>query len=297
MEELLRSTTAYKILAGDRRQGRLSHAYMLHFCDSLNLRAALKIFAAEFFGAEKGSAVYRRIQDGNFTDFTLYPDDGKKIAADGIGGILDDCALKPVEGGRKLYAICNFETASALVQNKLLKTLEEPQSGIHFLLGATALAPVLDTVLSRVKLLEIPPFSESEIYGALQRERESELNAAAAKSANGCLGAAQSVVRGGYFKEIYDAAERICGVKRAGEIGEIAAEYGDFKYKQELLAEIQRQYFEALTCGTGAAAFHSPRALVEAIEYIDRANADLKFNAFFQGLLYDLMLKTQENGK
>ena len=38
--------------------------------------------------------------------------------------------------------------------------------------------------------------------------------------------------------------------------------------------------------------------LVYAVESVDKAGADLKFNAFFQGLLYDLMLRIiEENDK
>ena len=48
MERLLKGTTAYKILTGDRQAGRLSHAYMLDFPDRKNMNAALKIFALGF---------------------------------------------------------------------------------------------------------------------------------------------------------------------------------------------------------------------------------------------------------
>lgn len=144
MEKLLRETTAYKILRGDRLSGRLSHAYMLDFHDERNLRGALEIFAAEFFGAEANSAERARIANGSFPDFKLYPEDGKKLTADAVSEILEDSVLKPVEGSRKLYAVCGFDGASALLQNKLLKTLEEPIGGVHFLLGACSLAPVLE---------------------------------------------------------------------------------------------------------------------------------------------------------
>ncbi len=298
MEILLKGTTAYKILCGDRESGRLSHAYMLHFCDARNLKEALKLFALEFFGCDKDSLTGRRILNGSFPDCKLYPRDGEKLNVDAANEIIADGALKPVEGDKKLFILSGFETASPLVQNKLLKTLEEPQKGIHFLLGATALAPVLDTVKSRVKILEIPLFSEKEIFSALERRGHNELNAAAAKSANGVLGVAQNVLESGIYEALSSAAREICTTLRIGDIGAVAAKYADFKYKEELLAEMQRTYFSALTEGVGPANVIAKPALVYALEKLNAANADLKFNAYFHGLLYDFMLEVaEENNK
>lgn len=297
MERLIKGTTAYKILSGDRRENKLSHAYLLDFNDSKNLRAALKMFALEFYGVQSGSALGERILNESYTDLTVYPEPGKKITADGVAEIIEDSALRPVEGTKKLYIICGFETASALIQNKLLKTLEEPLEGIHFLLGVTTLAPVLDTVSSRVKLLEIPPFSENEIYEALERQGHKDINAAAAKSANGVLGAAENMACGDWFQGVLSAAREICSVKDTGDIGVVAAKYGDTKYKAELLSEMQRLYFTELTEGGALPQGWCKPTLVYALEKINAANADVKFNAFFQGLLYDFMLGVVEENK
>lgn len=293
MKELIKSTTAYKILKGDCSSDKLSHAYMLHFPDLKNLKEALKIFAVEFFGAKENSNLYHRIINCSYPDFKLYPADGKKLTADAIGEILDDCSLKPVEGKLKLYVISEFDSCSALLQNKLLKTLEEPLPGIYFLLGAVSLAPVLDTVKSRVKLLEIPPFSEEQIFSALERKKHSEINSAAAKSAGGILGAAENIVSGGWFEEVNSAAKEICSAVRLEDIGVISVKYGDTKYKSELLSEMQRHYFSALKEG---GALTRP-ALIFALERLNSAFADLKFNAVFQGLLFDFMLAVAEENK
>lgn len=290
VERLLKDTTAYKILSGDMCADKLSHAYMLHFQDVKNLRSALLLFALEFFGARENSVLGQRILNGSYSDFKIYPAEDKKLTADCAAEIIEDGALRPVEGSKKLYVVCGFEQASALVQNKLLKTLEEPLEGIYFLLGACSLAPVLDTVKSRVKMLEIPPFTEAQIYSALERKGHKDINAAAAASANGVLGVAENMAEGGWFKELAEAAEEICGAATLRNAGEVAAKYGDIKYKQELLCEMQRLYFKALAGGTGPAKKLSKPALVFALEKINGAIADLKFNAYFQGLLYDFIL-------
>ncbi len=296
MEKLIKGTTAYKIFAADRAQNKLSHSYLLHFADAKNLRAALKIFAAEFFGAS--GTLLSRILNESYTDLTVYPAAGGKISADGVSEIIEDCTLKPVEGDKKLYIITDFDSASALVQNKLLKTLEEPLQGVHFLLGVTTLAPVLDTVRSRVKLLEIPPFSADEILSALNRKGENGENAAAARSCNGVLGVAENMVSGGWFREIREAAREICFNTEVCNISRLAAKYGDTKYKKELLSEMQNVYFFALTEGGKLNTVLQKHTILFALEEISRANRDLKFNAFFQGLLYDFMLRVvKENDR
>lgn len=296
MEKLLKSTTAYKIFSADRASDRLSHAYMLHFADPHNLRAALKIFAEEFFGAD--NALAARIEGESYSDLTVYPAEGKKISVDGISEIIEDSALRPVEGDKKLYIITGFEGASPLVQNKLLKTLEEPLPGIYFLLGVTTLAPILDTVVSRVKMLEVPPFTADEVFEALERQGKNPENYAAAKRCNGILGAAQNMVSGGWFKEVREAAWDICSVNRLAQIADVVKKYGETKYKQELLSEMQNIYFSALTEGGELNTFLQKHTIVYALEELTRANADLKFNAFFQGLLHDFMLKVvRENDK
>lgn len=296
MEQLLKSTTAYKIFSADRQAGRLSHAYMLHFADPKNLRAALKIFAAEFFAAQ--STLLSRIQNESYTDLTVYPAEGKKISVDGVSEIIEDSTLRPVEGDKKLYIIVGFENASALVQNKLLKTLEEPLEGVYFLLGATTLAPVLDTVVSRVKMLEVPPFSAEEVFNALERQSPNPQNFAAAKSCNGILGDAQNMVSGGWFKEVQDAAWEICSVNKISQIADAVKKHGETKYKTELLSEMQNIYFSALTEGGKLNTYLQKPTIIYALEQLTRANADIKFNAFFAGLLYDFMLKVvKENDK
>lgn len=301
METLIKSTAAYKTFSNDAKSGKLSHAYMLYFNDAKNLRAALKIFALRFFEADAESTDGRRILAGSFTDCRIYPDEeGKKLTAETISNLLEDSVLRPVERGKKLYIISGFEQASALLQNKLLKTLEEPLSGVHFLLGVTSPAPVLDTVKSRVKMLTVPPFTEGEIFSALQRRGENPLNAEAAKTCGGCLGAAENMIDGGKFSEIAEAAEEICTADTLQKVAAAAIKYGDVKFKAELLSRIQLNYRNALSekasggaQGAVARIWQTP-ALIYALESVDKASGDLKFNAFFQGLLYDLMLRIIE---
>ncbi len=294
MEELIRGTAAYKIFCGDKLSDRLSHAYMLYFADERNLRAALLMFALKFFGAEKNSRDGRLILSEGLPDLKVYPQPDKKLTADVAAAIVDDAALKPLEYDKKLYIISDFNSASPIFQNKLLKVLEEPPAGVHFILGTTSLAPVLDTVKSRVKTLEIPLFSAREIYNALERGGKNQINYEAAEACGGVLGVAQDMLKGGWYAEVVTAAKEICAANSVEKATAAAFKYGDFKYKKELLTRMQRNYLSEVKNYALNAEYSgkiSKGAAVYAAESVNGALADLKFNANFSSLLYDFLLR------
>ncbi|MCM1438508.1 MAG: hypothetical protein NC131_04775 [Roseburia sp.] len=300
MEQLIGNTSAYKIFRSDRRADRLSHAYMLYFPDGRNLRAALLLYALEFFGADKGGRDGRLILAEGLPDLKVYPTADGKLTADAASEIVADAALKPVERDKKLYVISGFQDASPIFQNKLLKVLEEPPVGVHFLLGATSLSPVLDTVKSRVKLLETPPFSQNEILGALEREAVNPLNAEAAEACGGVLGVAQDMLKGGWYEEVIKAANEICAAGSVSKATAAALKYGDFKYKKELLSRMQRNYFNEAKNYAYNAQFSGKLkkgAALYAAESINGALADVKFNANFSSLLYDFLLRVADRNK
>ena len=293
MEQLIRETAAYKIFCGDKAADRLSHAYMLYFQDGENLRHALKLFALEYFGATPDSREGKLILSEGLPDLKIYPAPDKKLTADVAASIVEDAVLKPLEYDKKLYVISGFDAASAIFQNKLLKVLEEPPAGVCFILGATSLAPVLDTVKSRVKTLEIPLFTSAQIYSALERQGQNSLNRSASEACGGSLGVAQNMLRGGWYGQTVKAAEEICAAATLAQATGAAFRYGDFKYKKELLSEMQRRYFEELKNYARADDYRgvqSKRAAAYAVEAVNSALADLKFNANFSSLLYSLLI-------
>lgn len=193
-----------------------------------------------------------------------------------------------------------------MVQNKLLKVIEEPPAGVSFILGAASLSPVLSTILSRVRLLEIPPFTSDGIYAALERKNPGgALNRQAAESCGGVLSAAEALA-GGQFSEIHSAALDILSSRGAGDAGIISLKYGDMKYKREILSEVQRLCLAAVRAPSGNADGESRAllsrwsvpALLAGAEIFGGAVRDLKFNAYFPALLYSAMLSmTEENNK
>jgi hypothetical protein len=332
MELLFKTTTAYTTVCRDASRRGLSHAYLVWFADSRNLRYYLKLIALAMFGQAEQSPVGKRILNESFPDCKVYPEEGKKWMVDAAAEIIDDCALRPTEADKKVYVLSSFEQATPLVQNKLLKILEEPPQNVVFLLGATATAPLLNTVLSRVKLLSVPPFTAREVYRVLKRQfpQNGELEEVA-QSCGGNLGVAQSMIGDGWFTTVHAAALEICTADTAEQAFMLSQKYGDTPYKTELLAEMQRLYFLALTQSVGSNGTQSVGesnstqnvgnnatqsqsgnnekeiaalikiwqrpTLVFAESEVTRAAMDVKFNAFFAGLLNDFMVRVMEENE
>ena len=174
LTSLLKNTKAYKTVKTDFLEGRLSHAYLVLCADKENLDDYLKGLAKVFF-CEKGDACGNcrpcsLIEKGIFSDLVFLPKDGQTISAEDVTALVQDTYIKPYEADKKVYILSHGETMNATCQNKLLKTLEEPPKNVHIIIGATSEYPLLSTIKSRVKKLEIPAFSNDLLIDALKGE-------------------------------------------------------------------------------------------------------------------------------
>lgn len=77
-------------------------------------------------------------------------------------------ALKSSQGGRKVVVIWLPERMNEQTGNKLLKLIEEPPVGTHFLLVSQEPDLVLGTIQSRVQRINVPALPEEVICEALQ---------------------------------------------------------------------------------------------------------------------------------
>jgi DNA polymerase-3 subunit delta' len=192
LSSLVKSTNAYKIVKSDKERGRLSHAYLIVCADGDNLEGYLKEFAKLFFCKNEGCGECREcklIDQKIYADALFLPREGESISADDITALVQDTFVKPLESDKKLYVLSNAESMNAVSQNKLLKTLEEPPKNVHILIGATGEYSLLSTVKSRVRKLEIPPFSANALFNALKDEcQDSEKLKGAIACSDGTLG-------------------------------------------------------------------------------------------------------------
>lgn len=176
---LVQDTGAYKTVKNDKKAGRLSHAYLILTADGDNLDGYLSLFAKliacksdEICGECRACKL---IDDKCFPDVYFYPKDNavkesKNITVEDVNEIIGETFLRPIESDKKIFVISHGENLSPAVQNKLLKTLEEPPENVYILIGATVEYPLLSTVKSRLKKIEIPLFGAEKLFLAMRNE-------------------------------------------------------------------------------------------------------------------------------
>lgn len=291
MQRLLRSTTAYKAIRADAQRENASHAVLVVFPDEKYLRPLLRECAKAFFGADDGARTAELLDKETYADCLFFPAAGGKLTAEDGARIIDESLLRPVEGSKKLFVLDGFHNASAIVQNKLLKILEEPPQGVFFLIGAASEYPVLPTVLSRVKKFAESPFPEEAVYAALGRMYPAQAGAReAAAACGGILSVAEELLSGG--GEEFRLAEKLLS-GRDTEL--LCREIGERKEKKAFLSALRlvlrdmlliktggRKYAARASAATVSLAEEYPAgAVISAIERVAEAEKQITFNANF----------------
>lgn len=173
-EKVIRNTNAYKIIYGEKKRGELSHAYLIVCPDGVMLKTYIKLFASLIMCENDGACgecrPCRLIDKEAYADCDFYPKDGDKIKTADIDDLVSKTIIRPIESDIRMFALVGAENMTAEAQNKILKTLEEPPRNVCILIGATTDNALLPTVKSRVKRLDVPPFSDGEIRRALGDE-------------------------------------------------------------------------------------------------------------------------------
>ncbi len=291
MIALLRETNAYKRTLADAERREQPHATLVVFPDEKLLRALLKECAKAFFCAEDGSRTARLIGEEHFSDCLFFPEEGGKLTAEIGGRIIDESILRPVEEEKKLFVLDAFHLASPLVQNKLLKVIEEPPAGVYFLLGATSEHPVLPTILSRVMKIAVPPFAEERVAAALKREHPESAGADEAAAASGGLySVGESLLLDG--GEQFRLAEEFLLTEEPEKFCRGLSDKQDKRIFFAALSEVLRDAM-MISCGQekfakrrggraeDVAKMYPAGALERAIELTARAEREIGFNANF----------------
>lgn len=111
------------------------------------------------------------------TQLAIHPDcmivsqeDGKAILVETISEILNFTSLMPIRASQKVVLIDNAENMNELVQNKLLKVVEESNSTV-FIFVTTS--PLLTTIHSRCFDIPFFPLENADIQKYLDKKEES----------------------------------------------------------------------------------------------------------------------------
>lgn len=168
---IAKQSAVWRTWCADRLTG-LSHAYLL-LCDDKPLVEALiaQYCCLVYCPSACGTCVEcQKVLSGNKLDVSQPNPQDEILSVEQIKAVLDDAQMGAYEGGAKVYVIRAFDQQRERVQNAMLKTLEEPNRGVLFLLTANSVQGILPTVQSRVKTLTAGAVGVDRIADVLQQQ-------------------------------------------------------------------------------------------------------------------------------
>jgi DNA polymerase-3 subunit delta' len=184
MWQVIGQGRAVSLLQQSLKAGRLAHAYLLVGPQHVGkMTLAIKLAQALNCEAEEKPCLActscRKIAAGTHADVIVVGlaqneanAEAKLIGIDQIKDVQHAASLPPFEGKHKVFIIDGAELLSTEAANCLLKTLEEPEAKVTFILLTTNDRLLLPTVVSRCQRLELTPLPLKEEVEALVETRK-----------------------------------------------------------------------------------------------------------------------------
>jgi len=140
------------------------HTYLFEGQDELGKSTIARRFAQAALCEAKIRPCFecvscKKVQSGNAEQIKTL--DSKVISIKDVRTIKKETSLKTT--GKRFWIIDQYEKSTKEAQNALLKMLEEPQSGVHFIIIARNKNAVLSTIVSRSFLVRFYPVEEKII--------------------------------------------------------------------------------------------------------------------------------------
>lgn len=162
-QQFKQSSIYYEII-----QGKMMHSIMLIGADDKMLDIYAQNIITTLFCVDNdkpcGKCINcQKILHNTFVDVCTFPQNGEVLKSDELSRMLDTVYEMPFESDKKVYVINNFSNIDQLLQNKLLKTLEEPPEHAYFILKVQNESKVLQTIKSRCQKINVPHLEKKEL--------------------------------------------------------------------------------------------------------------------------------------
>jgi len=244
--------------------GNVSHAYIIEGDSCIDKEAFAKDFVKAVLCPEEpgfgcdSCVICRKIEHDNYEDMYVVRADDLSLKDAAIFALQENLKNKPAGGMRNIAIIADADTMTPRAQNRLLKTLEEPNPGTIIILLSENTENLLQTITSRCIIYRLGNF--------LTDTEQVDLSAAQE--------ILSMVIEGAYFCDLKD---------RLGKLVK------DRKEAFQLLDGLERLYRRYLA-GEESQAVRKEKMIVN-IKYIEEARRDLLANVNYRYAIRNLILK------
>ena len=181
LAEVLGHQPARQLISRLISVGRLPHALIIEGPAGVGRRtlalataqALLCPHAAQYQGDSCGECDgCRLVASDSHPDLTQLPGESEQttIPVDMVREqVVDPAGESPLMGNRRVFVLPAIERLRGPAANALLKVLEEPPEGVHFIMTAGQAGGLLATIQSRAQVLRLLPLSREDLNRVLMR--------------------------------------------------------------------------------------------------------------------------------
>lgn len=179
------------------------HAYIFEGLDGVGKRLTANTFAQALLCSRSNNGEpcgvcghCKKMENGNHSDYHYITSDGKSVKDQQIEELQRFVRKKPFDGERSIFIIDQAATITERAQNRLLKTLEEPDGKSVIILLVENMDAIVPTILSRCAVFRFKPVSRDAICEHLIKYQNAPKDQAslAAAFAYGSVGRGQRLL-------------------------------------------------------------------------------------------------------
>lgn len=167
---VINGSRAFQTIDLDVSRSRLSHAYLFVSSDENYLKQFSEMIAKKFINlndSENADKNNLRIEKRIHPDVMFFGEE-KNIDTSTVGDIVESSNVSPFEVDKKIFVLFGAGKMNESAQNKLLKSIEEPPKNTFYLMTATSTSKILQTILSRVKRIDLDELKSEDISKMLE---------------------------------------------------------------------------------------------------------------------------------